>query len=221
MIPQLCGYASPSQSRHMTVATSPPTQSSELAAKNVDVAKGDFYVVQHGRTWAQFKSLQKGYEETSVRLSFYQGTVGILMPGRAHEIFKKLVGFLLEYFLYQKRVEFVAIGSMTQEQDEVASTEPDESYEIEGLKLAIEVNFTSGDISKLERYKVLGFNEVWIWEDGVLEVYHLDRSKHTKADHSSIPALSSLDLDVMAKCILIGETSRLTATDELLAAHNL
>jgi len=203
----------------MTVATSPPAKSPTKTSASAEVAKGDFYTIQHGRTWAQFKHLQKGYEETNVRLSFYRGTVGILMPGRAHEVFKKLIGFFIEYFLHHKRVQFVAIGSMTQEEEDVAAAEPDDSYEIDGLKLAVEVNFTSGDLSKLERYKALGFNEVWVWEDGVLDVYQLKESEHVKVGQSSIPSLSSLNLAVMADCILIGETDRLTAADKLLAAH--
>lgn len=203
----------------MTVATSQSSISHASVSTRVEVARGDFYTIQYDRTWAQFKHLQKGYENSNVRLSFYKGTVGILMPSRAHEVFKSLIGFLIEFFLYQKRVEFVAIGSTTKESEGTASAEPDESYEIENLKLAVEVNFTSGDLSKLERYKALGFNEVWVWEDGALEVYQLKGTEHKRVNHSSVPALSSLDLDIMAECILLGETSRLAAGDKLLEAH--
>ena len=94
-------------------------------------------------------------------------------------------------------------------------------YEIEGFKLSIEVNFTSGDISELERYQALEVQEVWIWEqqDGVLAVYHLQSGKHEKVNRSLIPALSSIDLNVMSECILIGETSRIKAAKTLLASH--
>ncbi|MEL6553350.1 MAG: Uma2 family endonuclease [Cyanobacteria bacterium J06621_11] len=204
----------------MTVAASQsPSTTIGASTRRAEIAKGDFFTIQHGRTWAQFKHLQKGYENSNVRLSFYKGTVGILMPSREHEIFKKLIGFLLETFLHRKKVEFVAIGSATQEKEDTASAEPDESYEIENLKLAVEVNFTSGDLSKLERYKALGFNEVWVWEDGVLEVYQLQGDHHEQVSQSSIPALSSLNLDIMVKCILMGETSRLTAEEELIKIH--
>ncbi len=200
----------------MTVADSHST--TRLSA-HVEMAKGDVLTTYEYRTWKQFKYFQKSLEDVGVRLSFYDGVIGVLMPGRAHEIFKKLIGFLIEFFLHHKRVEFVAIGSTTQEKEGFASAEPDESYEIENLKLAIEVNFTSGDLFKLERYKMLGFNEVWIWEDGVLDVYHLQEGVYKKVDHSLIPALSSLDLEIMSECILIGETSRIAAGDRLLAAH--
>jgi Uma2 family endonuclease len=75
---------------------------------------------------------------------------------------------LIETFLFHRGIEFKPTRAMTQEKEGVASAEADESYEIEGFKLSIEVNFTSGDASKLERYQALGVHEVWIWEDGGL-----------------------------------------------------
>jgi hypothetical protein len=108
---------------------------------------------------------------------------------------------------------------MTQEKKGIASAEADESYEIEGFKLSIEVNFTSGDVTKLERYQALDVQEVWIWEDGVLAVYHLRSGKHEKVNRSLIPALSAIDLNVLSECILIGETSRIEAAKKLLKAH--
>ncbi|MEO0869484.1 MAG: Uma2 family endonuclease, partial [Cyanobacteria bacterium J06642_11] len=179
---------------------------------------GDVRTLQRQRTWAQFKHLQKGFENSSgVRLFYYDGTIEILMPGEAHELFKSLIGFLIELFLFHCEIEFKPTGLMTQEKTGVASAEADESYEIQGFKLAIEVNFTSGDESKLLRYSALDVNEVWIWEDGVLSVYHLQAGNYQKVTSSLIPALSTLDLQILSDCILLGETSRLKAGKKLLA----
>jgi Uma2 family endonuclease len=108
---------------------------------------------------------------------------------------------------------------MTQEKEGIAAAEADESYEIASFKLSIEVNFTSGDASKLERYQALGVHEVWIWEDGVLAVYHLQSGRHEKVNHSLIPALSPIDLNVLSECILIGETSTIKAAKKLLESY--
>ncbi len=186
----------------------------------VEIARGDVLTIQQGRTWEQFKHLQKGFENSrGIRLFYFDGTVEILMPGKAHELFKSIIGFLIETFLFQHELEFEPTGSMTQEKAEIASVEADESYEIQGFKLSIEVNFTSGDITKLARYQALTVHEVWFWEDGALEVYHLQNSGYKKVNHSLIPALSSLDLSVLSACILVGETSRIEAGKQLLAAH--
>jgi len=197
----------------MVVAKSP-------SSIRVETGRGDIRTVQKGRTWEQFKHLQQGFEHTrGVKLFYDNGTIEILMPGEAHELFKSIIGFLIETFLFNRAIEFKPTGSMTQEKEGIASAEADESYEIEGFNLSIEVNFTSSDASKLQRYTALGVDEVWFWEDGVLAVYHLQSGRHEKVNHSLIPALSAIDLEVLSECILIGETARITAAQKLLESH--
>ena len=90
----------------------------------VETAQGDIHTIQQ-----QFKHLQKGFENTrGVRLFYYNGTIEILMPGEAHELFKSIIGFLIETFLFN-RAKFKPTGSMTQEKEGIASAEADESYD--------------------------------------------------------------------------------------------
>lgn len=100
-----------------------------------------------------------------------------------------------------------------------AAAEADESYVIQGPKLCVEVNFTSGDESKLDCYQALEVDEVWFWEDGTLAVYHLQTDGYQRVGRSQIQALSSIDLAVMAECILIGETSRIEAVERFRGVH--
>lgn len=140
-----------------------------LSTIQVETRQGDIRTIQRDRTWAQFKHLQQGFEQTrGLRLFYYNGTIEILMPGEAHELFKSLIGFLVETFLFHHGIEFKPTGSMTLEREGIAAAEADESYDIDGWKLVIEVNFTRGDTAKLERYQALGVHEVWFWEDGLL-----------------------------------------------------
>jgi Uma2 family endonuclease len=91
---------------------------------------------------------------------------------------------------------------MTQQIKGLAAAEADESYQIDGYSLSIEINFTSGDESKLNCYKLncyklncyklncyqlLGVHEVWLWEDGVLACYHLQSTGYQKCPNSQIP----------------------------------
>jgi hypothetical protein len=185
----------------------------------VKVAKGDVRTIQRGKTWEQFEHLQQGFENTrGVKLSFYNNTIEILMPSKAHELFKKIIAILIEAFLLDRQVEFEPTGAMTQKQDGLAAVEADESYEIQGFKLSIEVNFTSGDLSKLDCYQALKVSEVWFWEDGILDVYVLESEGYQKVSHSRIPVFANIDLRVMAECILMGETSRLEAVRRFLLA---
>jgi Uma2 family endonuclease len=65
---------------------------------------------------------------------------------------------------------------MTQEREEV-SAQADESYCLEQLKsipdISVEIVFNSGGKSKLSRYRALGVQEVWFWEDGLFSLYNL------------------------------------------------
>ena len=170
----------------------------------------DQRIVHHG-TWEQFKFIQKGFEGSpGVRLFYYNGTIEILMPGREHEIFASIIGYLVTTFLTEKGIFFQPTRSMTQEKEGVVSAQADESYCIGSVKsipdLSIEVVFTSGGTSKLERYKALGVPEVWFWEDGLLKLYHLQDGSYEPINHSDLPGLSELDLDLLRRCILMAET---------------
>lgn len=170
----------------------------------------DQRIVHHG-TWEQFKFIQKGFDGSpGVRLSYYEGTIEMLMPGREHEIFASIIGYLVTTFLTEKGIFFQPTGAMTQEKEGVVSAQADESYCIESVKtipdLSIEVVFTSGGISKLERYKALGVPEVWFWEDGVLKLYHLQNGTYERIERSQLPGLNDINLDLLRRCILMAET---------------
>ena len=170
----------------------------------------DQRIVHHG-TWEQFKFIQKGFDGSpGVRLSYYDETIEILMPGREHEIFASIIGYLVTTFLAEKGIFFQPTRSMTQEKEGVVSAQADESYCIGSVKsipdLSIEVVFTSGGTSKLERYKALGVPEVWFWEDGSLKLYHLQDGSYQSIDRSQLPGLNNLDLDLLRRCILMAQT---------------
>lgn len=161
-------------------------------------------------TWEKFKLIQQGFEESpGVRLSYYNGTIEILMPGEDHEFFAHVIGYLLTTFLLNKRISFKPTGAKTQEQEGQVSAQADQSYCIDRSKpipdLSIEVIFSSGG-NKLERYRALGVPEVWFWEDGVLTLYHLRDNGYEQIERSELPGLEALDINLLRRCILIAET---------------
>lgn len=187
-----------------------------IQALNKPEAAEDKVIVYHNRTWEQFKHIEKGLEGTpGVRLSFYEGVVEIFMPGQPHEIFKKVIAALLEAFFFEWEVRIIPTGSVTQEQEGIASVQADESYCFGELKpipdLSIEVIFTSGSEAKLKRYRTLGVPEVWLWEDGLLTLHHLGENEYTRIYKSQIPELANLDIELFSQCVLIGETDWLEA----------
>jgi Uma2 family endonuclease len=170
----------------------------------------DQRIVRHG-TWEQFKFIQKGFDGApGVRLSYYNGAIEILMPGQDHETFARVIGYLVTTFLVERGIFFKPTGAMTQEKEGVVSAQADESYCIGSVKpipdLSIEVVFTSGSTSKLERYRALGVPEVWFWEDGLLTLYHLRDGSYERIERSQLLGLNDLDLDLLRRCILMAET---------------
>ncbi len=171
----------------------------------------DQRMIHHSLTWQHFKLIQAGFANSpGVRLSYYHGTLEILMPGREHEFFKTLIGYLIETFFLEKSIPFEPTGSMTQEAEETVSAQPDESYCIGSSKpvpdLSIEVVFTSGGPDKLARYQALGVPEVLFWEDGLFTLYHLRGNHYDRIFRSELPALRDLDLSLLTRCVLLAET---------------
>lgn len=176
----------------------------------------DKITVYHDRSWEQFKHIQKGLEGSpGVRLTFHEGVVEIFMPGQPHEIFKTIIGSLLEAFFLHWRIRVIPTGSVTQEREGIASTQADESYCFGSAKaipdLSIEVIFTSGSATKLKRYQALGVPEVWFWEDGLFTLYRLGENGYTRIYKSQIPELAELDIELLTQCVLAGETDWLEA----------
>jgi Uma2 family endonuclease len=82
--------------------------------------------------------------------------------------------------------------------------EPDECYSVgSGLParpdLAIEVIWTSGGLDKLEVYRGLEVGEVWMWRDGVIEVYRLAGDSYERRERSAL--FPDLDLAEVARHI--------------------
>jgi Uma2 family endonuclease len=182
----------------------------------LDSKSRDQHLIYAGITWQQFKLIQAGFSESAgIRLFYYNNTIEILMPGREHELFKSIIGMLIELFCLEMDIEFEPMGSTTQERAEIASAEPDESYCF-GLSkpisdLAIEVIFSSGSPNKLQRYQAIGIPEVWFWQDGVFRLYHLHNNQYEIISRSQIPELAELDIELLTRCVLMAQTSRLEA----------
>lgn len=162
-----------------------------------------------GMTWREFKAVEQLLDRPGYRLSFLDGVLEIRrMSGEPQETVKERIGALLEFYLLMAGFDFTPTGSMTLESEGVAvKREADESYKLAPGRthpdLAIEVVFTSGGINKLEVYKRLKIKEVWFWEDGVLELYHLrgeGKTLHYEQIKSS-EEVKGIDLDLLLRCI--------------------
>ncbi|MDJ0687031.1 MAG: Uma2 family endonuclease [Xenococcaceae cyanobacterium MO_188.B32] len=81
----------------------------------------------------------------------------------------------------------------------LAGKEPDVSFAFGERKstpdLAIEVVYSSGGITDLEKYKYLGVKEVWFWQNNEMSFYKLVDSSYNEIHKSNyLPKLTPLFL---------------------------
>jgi Uma2 family endonuclease len=167
--------------------------------------------IQTGVSWESFKAIQSGFADSpGVRLFYYEGELEILSTSPEHEIVKGNIGYLLEDLMLNQGLEFVATGSFSQEKEAIASVQADESYCFGARKpipdLAIEVVITSGGPSKLKRYKALGVQEVWFWENGEIRIYQLTAIDYQPSDESQF--VRGINLNRLAQCAAIESRSQ-------------
>jgi len=158
--------------------------------------------------WEVYESLVEDEESSGFRLTYLQGTLEIMSPGRRHEFTKTNIALLLETYFVETRTRFYGLGSTTL-RNELTSRglEPDECYCLYSDKsipdLAIEVIVTSGGLNSLEVYQGLGVPEVWFWRDGKFFVYLLRESQYINVTQSEL--LPNLDLELLASFVSSSE----------------
>lgn len=165
------------------------------------------FVLPGLHSWEQFKTIQSIMEEQpGLKISYLDGVIEFMTIGEPHEIIKSMIGFFVELYLFHKKIEFIPVGSATRESEEKqVSFEPDESYYLGEKKehpdLAIEVNITSGNLKKLEKYRRFQIKEVWLWENNKFSVYHLIDSEYQQVSQSQL--LPEFDFNLLENCVLM------------------
>ncbi|MEG5046769.1 Uma2 family endonuclease [Microcoleus sp. B4-C1] len=168
-----------------------------------------------GLTWHQFKAIQAGFEDVAnVRLFYCDGVLEIVGISKAHEAIRCLIAALLINFFQFNRIQFFPSGSYSQIVEGKVEYQADLSYcfgtDKDVPDLCIEVVITSGSPIKLQKYRLMGVPEVWFWEDGTLELYHLREEGYDRITSSEV--LPELDLSLLKRCILFA--SPLDALEE-------
>ena len=167
------------------------------------------FVFPNRYSWKEFKTLSVLIGDSrAIHLNYLDGIVEIMTTSAAHEIIVHLLSMLLGIYFAAKDIDFIPTGSATLESEaKGASVEPNLSFcfgnKFGDRDLAIEVIFTSGSISKLERYRRFNTKEVWFWEDGKFSLYRLGENGYKAIAKSE--CLPELDLELLARCLLMAE----------------
>lgn len=164
----------------------------------------DRCLVFPGVNWSQLETIEAAFANIAgVKFVYLDGILEIVTVSHEHEDTKGTIRALLEAYLRESRIRFYIRGGPTLGSQEIGGRkEPDESYNLHSKKakpdLVIEVVIKSGAIDKLELYKRLAIPEVWLWEDEVLAIYHL-QGEYQRVKRSIL--LRELDIDLLARYI--------------------
>ncbi|HLO50584.1 MAG TPA: Uma2 family endonuclease [Kamptonema sp.] len=158
-----------------------------------------------GLQWHQFKAIQASFEDVAgVRLFYCEGVLEIVTISKLHDAMRCLMSLLLGAYFEEKNIEFFPSGSYNQIVEGIVDYQADLSYcfgtDKDVPDLCIEIVVTSGSPIKLQKYRLMGVAEVWFWEDGTLELYHLRENGYEQIFSSEL--LPDLDLSLLKRCIL-------------------
>jgi Uma2 family endonuclease len=171
-----------------------------------DLPNGDQIIVFHDVTWEDYERvLEIRGDKSAPRINYLEGELEIMSPSKDHEQIKSFIGRLLEVWCIDRGMEVTPYGSWTLKGEKKdRGAEADECY-IFGTaprdrpQLAIEVEWSRGNIDKLRLYEKLGVEEVWIWRKGAIQVYVLAGEGFAKAQRSRL--LPDLDLGLLASML--------------------
>lgn len=165
----------------------------------------DHFVHLHDVSWSDYERLLRIRGDHAVpRITYLEGEVEIMSPSRSHESIKSFIGRLVEVYCLVHDVDFTPYGAWTlKRKKEERGAEADECYVFGEVRnpprpdLAIEVEWTSGRIDKLDVYRKLGVREVWYWRAGQIQTYRLRGERYRRTSRSRV--LPGIDLVALAR----------------------
>ena len=158
-----------------------------LQLRQISVPPGH-RVLFHDVSWQEFEAiLAELGEARATRIAYSQGTLEIRMPLPEHEVNKEFIGDLVKILMEELEIERHCFGSTTFKRKDMAQCiEPDQCFYIQNYDLmigkkridltvdppppdlAIEVDVTSK--TQLDAYEALGVPELWLYENGKLQI---------------------------------------------------
>ena len=161
-------------------------------------------------TWSEYERIAATRGESSVpRLTYFDGVLELVSPGRPHESDKTKLARLFEAYVDHLGIRAEGIGSWTvQDEDEETGAEADECYvlrkrvpaDIKCPELVIEVVYHSGGLNKLEVWHALGAKEVWLWTlKNKLQIFVRKPDKFVSATRSKL--VPRVDPKLLVRCM--------------------
>ena len=186
-------------------------------------------VVIDGVRWSTYLSLLEDGESQRGRMTFDQGVLEIMSPGRVHENVGRLLGRMVEAFTEELEIEVVSVASTTFKREDVnRGFEADEAYYIQNAAavadkgeldleidpppdLVIEVDISRSSIDKMPLFHSLGVPEIWRYAGDKLSVYLRGHAGYVLSEKSNVLPRFPLDEagQVIEQRTTVGETQQI------------
>ena len=153
-------------------------------------AQEDQILTITGATWSDYQKFESP-EYPGYRVSYLNGEITIVSPGRNHERIAEVINRLIIAYCEKYELQDFPFGQTRLKISGQAGREPDLAYAFNADKdlpdLAVEVIFSSGDIETLKSsYKNIGIPELWVWKDNVITFYYLEQGNYIVLKSSRI-----------------------------------
>ena len=198
------------------------------------------HLILHDISWETYEQLLEIFAERSTpRMTYYQGTLELMVPLPEHERYSWTLGRLIVALSEEIGIEIIGLKSSTwRSEPKKAGNEADECFYIQNealmrgkltidLKndpppdLAVEMDLTSSSINKMAVYAELKVPEVWIWKKGKLIINILNDTGYVESETSlafgsfpvkELPQFMNLDSEK-------GENARIREFREWVRSH--
>lgn len=198
------------------------------------------HLVLHDISWETYEQLLEIFAERSTpRMTYYQGTLELMVPLPEHERYSWTLGRLIVALSEEIGIEIIGLKSSTwRSEPKKAGNEADECFYIQNealmrgkltidLKndpppdLAVEMDLTSSSINKMAVYVELKVPEVWIWKKGKLIINILNDTGYVESETSL--AFGSFPVKELAQFMHLdsekGENARIREFREWVRSH--
>ena len=198
------------------------------------------HLILHDISWETYEQLLEIFAERSTpRMTYYQGTLELMVPLPEHERYSWTLGRLIVALSEEIGIEIIGLKSSTwRSEPKKAGNEADECFYIQNealmrgkltidLKndpppdLAVEMDLTSSSINKMAVYAELKVPEVWIWKKAKLIINILNDTGYVESETSL--AFGSFPVKELAQFMHLdsekGENARIREFREWVRSH--
>ena len=164
--------------------------STDLPLDRDRFAQNDQILTITGANWLDYQNFDS-QEYPGYRVSYFNGEITIVSPGRNHERIAAVINRLIIAYCEKYELQDFPFGQTRLNVWGQAGREPDLAYAFNSDKdlpdLVVEVIFSSGDIETLKSgYKNIGIRELWIWKDNIMTFYLLESDNYIVVEASNI-----------------------------------